>query len=393
MKKIAILVERDRAYGRGVCEGIAAAAPREGDWVLEFISVAMLERSSGLHGFSGVIARVPDARVAKRLAMSGLPVVDVFCAHEYPAFGFGSVDGDQMAIGRLAAEHFLSRRFTSFAYCGYEGLAYSDIRRDAFTGLARERGFGCTVFKTPRQALATFTATVTRKEHVGLGTDAKELARWLRGLPEKTAVFCCQDTRAWQVVAVCREAGIPVPDRLAVLGVDNDPLVCSFTAPTLSSIDNAAHRVGETAVAVLSRMMRSEAARRDPPRIRVKPGGLYPRSSTETYALSPKWVSDTLVFISRNVANNLTASDVAAFTGHSYTTVENAFKRLLGSTVQREIVRSRIEEAKRLLSRTALPVETVARRSGFMTPQYFCRIFKSSVGMTAENYRRRSSES
>ncbi|MBQ9430637.1 MAG: DNA-binding transcriptional regulator [Kiritimatiellae bacterium] len=393
MKRIAILVERDRAYGRGVCEGIAAAAPREDDWVLEFISAATLNQSAGLNGFSGVIARVADLRMARRLAASGLPVVDVFCTREYPALGFGSVDGDQAAIGKMAAEHFLSLRFSSFAYCGYEGHAYSDIRRDAFAGLLAGRGFGCSVFKTPRQALATFTATVTRQEHVGLGADAKALAIWLRGLPEKTAVFCCQDTRAWQVVAICREEGIPVPDRLAVLGVDNDPLVCSFTAPTLSSIDNAAHRVGETAVAVLSRMMRSASVRRDPPRIRVKPGGLYQRSSTEIYALNPKWVSDALVFITRNVSKNLTASDVTAFTRHSYTTVENAFKSLLGSTIQREIARSRIEEAKRLLSRTVLPVETVARRSGFMSPQYFCRTFKAAVGVTAEEFRRRSSKS
>ncbi|MBP5320500.1 MAG: DNA-binding transcriptional regulator [Kiritimatiellae bacterium] len=390
MKKIAVLVERDRAYGRGVCEGIAAAAPREDDWVLEFISGATLERTSGLKGFSGCIARVPDNRVAKRLSASGLPVVDVFCTREYPASGFGSVDGDQAAIGRMAAEHFLSLRFTSFAYCGYEGHAYSDIRRDAFAGLVGERGFGCSVFKTPAKALATFNATVTRKEYVGLGTDAKALAKWLRGLPDKTAVFCCQDTRAWQVVTLCREEGIPVPDRLAVLGVDNDPLVCSFIAPSISSIDNAAHRIGETAVAVLSRMMRSEEARKRPPRVRVKPGGLYPRSSTEVYALNPKWLSDALIFITRNVAKGLTASDVAAFTGNSYTTVETVFKRVLGSTVQQEIARSRIEEAKRLLTRTALPVETVARRSGFKSPQYFCRMFKAAVGSTAEAFRCRS---
>ena len=233
---------------------------------------------------------------------------------------------------------------------------------------------------------------MTRKEYVGLGTDAKALTKWLRGLPDKTAVFCCQDTRAWQVVTICREEGIPVPDRLAVLGVDNDPLVCSFITPSISSIDNAAHRVGETAVAVLSRMIRTEEARKNPPRVRVKPGGLYPRSSTEIYALNPKWISDALVFIARNIGKSLTASDVAAFTGKSYATVENAFKQILGSTVQQEIARSRIEEAKRLLSRTTLSVETVARRSGFMSPQYFCRTFKAAVGSTAEDFRQRSFE-
>ena len=383
--RVAVIVERDRAYGRELCCGIADAALHEDGWALEFVDADSLKRQKSLRGFDGAIARVVDDAMAQRLTASGLPVVDVFCNKRYPQFG--SVDGDQAAIGRKAAEHFLARRFTSFAYCGYEGYNYSDERRDAFAAMLKEHYFPCSVFKTPRRALAEYEAIVTRREDVSLGADARSLAQWLKGLPPRTAVFCCHDTRAYQVLCICRSENIAVPDSLAVLGVDNDPLVCSFMAPSISSIDNSGHRVGATAVAVLSQMMRSKAAREKPPSIRVKPGEVVQRRSTETYAFAQKWISDALVYISRNVDKRLTAEDVAAFAGKSLPTVEEGFRKALGRTVQQELIESRLAEAKRLLANTTLSVAEVVARSGFASAQYFCRVFKSDTGLTAESWR------
>ena len=383
--RVAVIVERDRAYGRELCCGIADAALREDGWTLEFLDADSLKRSKSLHGFDGVIARVADDAMAARLVASGLPVVDVFCNKRYPLLG--SADGDQTAIGRKAAEHFLARRFTSFAYCGYEGYNYSDERRDAFVALLKSQYFSCSVFKTPRRALAEYDASVTRREDVTLGADAHSLAQWLKGLPPHTAVFCCHDTRAYQVLCVCRSENIAVPDNLAVLGVDNDPLVCSFVTPSISSIDNSGHRVGAAAVAVLSRMMRSEAARKNPPAIRVKPGEVILRRSTETYAFAQKWISDALVYISRNVEKRLTTEDVAAFVGKSLPMVEEGFRKALGRTVQQELIESRLSAAKRLLANTELPVADIVARSGFASAQYFCRMFKADTGLTAERWR------
>ena len=386
-RRVAVIAERDRAYGRELCCGIAEAALREGGWALEFLDADLLMRPKALRGFDGVIARVVDDAMASRLEASGLPVVDVFCTKRHPRFG--SVDGDQSAIGLKAAEYFLSRRFASFAYCGYDGYGYSDERRSAFVAALKASLFGCNVFRTPRRALAEYGVSVTRKESVTLGADAQSLARWLRALPPRTALFCCHDMRAYQVLRICADEGIAVPDDLAVLGVDNDPLVCSFVTPSISSIDNKGFRVGSAAVAVLSRMMRSKAARLDPPAIRVKPGEVVQRRSTETYAFEERWISDVLVYISRNVERRLTAGDVVRFAGKSLPTVEEEFRRVLGRTVQQELVASRLFAAKQLLAETSLPVAEVAARSGFSSAQYFCRVFKADTGFSAEAWRER----
>ena len=383
--RVAVVAERDRAYGRELCCGIADAALREDGWALEFVDADLLKRPRALCGFDGVIARVVDDAMAQRLTASGLPVVDVFCNKRYPQFG--SVDGDQAAIGRKAAEHFLARRFTSFAYCGYEGYNYSDERRDAFAAILKEHYFPCSVFKTPRRALAEYDARVTRREDVSLGADAPNLAQWLKGLPPRTAVFCCHDLRAYQLLRICRNENIVVPDSLAVLGVDNDPLICSFVTPSISSIDNSGHDIGEAAVAVLSQMLRSKAARKNPPSIRVKPGEVVQRRSTETYVFEQKWLSDALVYISRNVERRLTAEDVSTFVGKSLPIVEKGFRKALGRTVQQELIASRLSAAKRLLANTTLPVSEVVARSGFASPQYFCRVFRADTGLTAESWR------
>lgn len=383
--RIAVIAERDRAYGRELCCGIAEAARHEERWSLSFVEADALKTQKALDVFDGVIARVADDAMAARLEASRLPVVDVFCTKRYS--NFGSVDGDQSEIGRKAAEYFLARRFTSFAYCGYEGYGYSDERRDAFAAALKSHFFGCSVFKTPQRALVEYGASVTRKEDVTLGADAQSLARWLKGLPPRTALFCCHDMRAYQVLRICKDEGIAVPDSLAVLGVDNDPLVCSFISPSISSIDNGGFRVGSAAVAALSRMMRSKAARKNPPAVRVKPGEVVQRQSTEAYAFEEKWMSDALVYISRNVEKRLTAEDVARFAGRSLPTVEDAFRRALGRTVQQELVASRLFAARRLLESTSLPVAEVAARSGFASAQYFCRMFKADTGLSAERWR------
>lgn len=321
IKRIAVICERDRAYGRGVCLGIAEAATYEKNWSLEFLDYPEQVNVTRLKGFDGVIARISNEQIAAELTKAKLPVVDIYTDIIRPEFG--SIDGDQPTIGRLAAEYFLKRRYKSFAY--------------------------------------------------------------------HTALFCCHDVRAWQVLALCRLEKIPVPQRLAVMGVDNDELVCSFTAPTLSSIDNSPFRIGKASVALLSRMFNSSEERKKPKHLIIKPRGVYERASTATFAVEIDWVSEMLDYISSHVADGIRVDDVIAFAKRSKATVEHALKSVTGQTVQHHILWTRLEMAKKLLVFSHKPVAEVARLSGFASPQYFCRFFKSKTGLTAEEFRNQES--
>lgn len=385
MKRIAVVCERDRAYSRAVALGIAEAAAEKTGWSLEFVDNLETAGLSALEPYDGVLARISTDRLAAAIERSGLPAVDIYT--DRIRKGFASVDSDQEAIGRLAAEYFLELRCKSFAFCGYDGIGYSDRRFAAFSERLHAAGFPCNRFAAPRKAVDEFGATIMKKESVGLGSDAPLLAEWLKSLPPRTAVFCCHDVRAWQAISLCRAAEIDVPRTLAILGVDNDELVCSFTSPAISSIDNSARSLGRTAVDILSRMLADPKVRRNPPHMKVPPRGVCPRQSTAMFAAEPGWMAEILDHAANNVAKGVRVEELVAMSGHSASAVERAAKAATGRTLSAHILWTRLETAKKLLLFSNTPVSEVARLSGFSSPQYFCRFFKSRTGQTAERFR------
>ena len=121
--------------------------------------------------------------------------------------------------------------------------------------------------------------------------------------------------------------------------------------------------------------------------MRVKPKGVTVRASTEVYPLDPPWLSDALVFIRRHVARRTTAADVFTYLGRSHTVVERAFREVLKTSVQKEIMRVRIDEARRLLATTSMPVAEIAVRAGFSRVQYLCNSFVTAVGCSPTEFR------
>lgn len=379
VKKVGILVERERAWGRLLCEGVAAYAQMCGDWSLRMLERDDLRHPDRLKSFDGFIARVADADIARRFAVLGRPVADLSCERQLAGVFVRGVEQDNLAIGQLAARHFIEHRFSHFAFCGYDGKRFSDERRDAFVRCLKLNRFGCETYLAPKAAVRDFDESVSRHEKLSAGADAPKLRTWLRRLPRPCAVFCANDLRSYQLLQACEACGLAVPEDIAILGVDNDSLICNFTTPTLSSIDPNAFELGRAAAECLDRKLARPEAASAPPR-RIVPKELVVRASSENYPLDPPWLSDALVFIRRNVVRHLTASDVYAHLKLSHTRVNAIFKEKLGTTVQREIRTAQLAEAQRLLRSTALPLAEIAKRSGFASPQYFCNVYTAAFG-------------
>lgn len=375
MRKIGILIERQRAFGRQLCTGIVHYSQTREDWQLTMLDMDDLTHASRLAGFDGFIIRVINDEIAKIFAKTGKPVVDVFeGVHAQP---FVKVIQDAEEVSRLAAEHFIQHRFTAFGFFGHEGVSYSDLRRDAFVERLRPHGYDCAIYHTPQAVIRNFEYAVMRKEMYSADAEMRSIASWIRKLPKPVAVFASHDLRAYQLIKACREIGVAVPSDIAVLGVDDDELLCNFTDPTISSIDPNAHGIGSKAAETLAVLMDGA---RCPPVVIVKPTRLVERKSTSTFPLNPPWLSDALVFICGNVRKHLSASDVYRHVGHSHTVVNDAFRKVLNTTVSKEISDSRLKEAHRLVSTTALPFSEVADLSGFASVQYFTRSFTAAYG-------------
>ena len=380
------MIERMRAHGRNICEGIAAYAQecRE-DWLLEFVDSPGANGRREHAGYDGAIARVMDDRTEARLRALKCPVVDVFCNKVRK--GIVGVVVNHTTIGKLAGRHFITRKFEHFGFCGYDGVRYSDERRDAFVRYVRHHHYTCDCYSPPPSLMMRFDDDVIRNERVSLGGDARQLKAWLRKLPKPCAVFCCQDLRAYQVIELCRQSGIRVPTEVAVLGVDNDTMLCSFVAPRISSVDPDAFAVGWKAAETLDRMLHGEKIRPKHEFVLVPPKDIVIRASSEVYSYDPPWLSDALVFIRKNIARSVNAADVFAHLGRPRKVVERAFKEVLGSSIQHEIMKGRVAEAKHLLLTTSLPVNRIGARCGFKSSQYFSRNFSALAGCPPKAYR------
>ena len=388
MKRIGIFVERQRAWGRQLCEGVASFAQERADWELTTLEREDLASQRLLATFDGFIARVYDETVAEAFCRAEKPVADVSCERTRPAPFFRGVLQNNRDIGILAARHFIEHRFVNFAFCGFDGKRFSDARRDAFVRCLRLNHFDCLLYRSPVRAAAELDRSIARRERLAASTDNARLQAWLAKLPRPVAVFCANDLRALHVLEACKSCGLKVPDDVAILGVDNDTLVCNFTSPTLSSIDPDARRLGYSAARMLNAMMERQPSNPSHRAFLSPTKGLVERESTEFVPLVPKWLSDALVFIGKNYSRGISASDVFKLSGRSATYVERIFRKHLSMSVHGYISKVRIDEAMRLLKTTDLMIKEIGERCGYSATPYFCRAFADHTGKTPSDIRR-----
>lgn len=385
MKNIGILIERERAFSRDLCSGIIHHAQECKDWSLTMLDFESSINPSIAGKFDGFIIRAINQKIVDTFAATKKPVIDLF--EKMTASPFVRVMQNPTKIGQMAARHFLQHHFTSFGFFGHEGAAYSDMRRDAFLECLRLHRKKCFVYKTPKSAMLNFESAVLLKEKYDAGDEKRSIVNFIKKIPKPIAVFCSHDLRAHQLITACRETGVNVPSEIAILGVDDDKMLCTFSSPSISSINPNAYGIGRKAAQTLSKMMNGEQVE---PIIRVNPGQIVTRASTEIFTLNPPWVSDALVFITKNVHRGISASDVYSHVNRSHTVVDQAFREALDSTVAKEIAGARLREAHRLVVSTDLPFSAVFKLSGFSSIQYFTRSFTAAYGKSPMKVREKA---
>lgn len=222
-------------------------------------------------------------------------------------------------------------------------------------------------------------------EQSGLGTEAA-IAGWLKKQPRPLALFACNDIRAQQVLNACREHGIKVPEELAVMGVDNDDVLCNLCEPPLSSIEPDTERLGYEAAALLDRMMKGKVAGDGPIR-QVPPLRILERASTDVVAIDDPITVRAVRFIRDHIGDGIAAKDVMTHVGRSRTDLEQRFQRWLKLSVRSEIMRRRMDRVCSLLQQTNLGLNEIASRAGFSTAAHLCRLFQQRLKQSPTEYR------
>lgn len=382
--KVALLIESSRTYGRGILRGIAKYAHSRGQW-----SCFTEERElhSGIPAWlgkwkgHGIISRIEDRKMAAALVKTGLPVVDVLGNARFP--GISTFDTDAGAVAKLAADFFLKAGFQHFGFCGYRKIPFSERREAAFCTCLAEKKKKVLVFASPLPRGSN--SHIQAIERHGLSME-QSIAGWLANQPRPLALFACNDVRAQQVLNACRESGIKVPEEVAVMGVDNDDILCNLCEPPLTSIEPNSEELGYRAATLLDHAMQGRQLSDE--LTLIPPNRIVERASTDIVAIEDAVTVQAVRYIRDHVANGIAVKDVLAHVNRSRTDMEQRFRRWLGCSMHSEILRLRLERVQGLLRLTDLSLDQIARRAGFATSAHICRLFQRYFHQTPTQFRK-----
>jgi len=384
-RKVALLYPASVPWIARCLDGIRRYAREQGGWHL-FSSPPTLrgaEESAltlgSMRGWKGdaIIAVSNNERELRNAKRMGIPVVNL--AGGLPrSFGVPRVMVNHFQAGRLAADHLLERGLRNLAFFGWQNLWYSDQRRAGFCERAADSG-----------VTATALLRASRSESKQSWTQRiAGLAKWLRGLPRPCGIFAVHDYRAQFVIEACQEAGLRIPDDIAVIGMDNDETICEHTVPSITSIYRNSERVGWEAAALLDRMMQGAP----PPRedLLLNSDGIAARQSTDMLYCADTVMQKALDYMRGNLKAQFNVTLIAEHVGVSKRTLEMRFRENLASSPHEYLTKLRVQRAEALMQMSQkITIDTIAVESGFGTTPTFYSAFRKATGKTPASFRRK----
>jgi LacI family transcriptional regulator len=305
-----------------------------------------------------------------------VPVVDLSVIRE--DVPLPRVVGDHRLVGCLAAEHFLERGFRHFAWFSTMDDAVSRLRLAGFRQTLASAGFTCENWIFQRHPLER------RNEWAG---KCAFLERRLKAMPKPAAVFAFHDADASNVLDACTDAALAVPEEVAILGTDNNELICESARVPLSSVNHDLEGVGYEGAALLHRLMQGG---RPPKRPRlIEPKGVTTRRSTDVLAINHQPARQALQSLRENYQKRTVIEDAVAASGLSRRNLERAFRQHVGRSLSEQLATLRLSRAKDFLLQTKLSATDIAAQVGFTTPQYFSNTFHKAFGVTPRRFRLR----
>ncbi len=377
LKLIGLLIDTRGSYVASVMQGIRRYADLAGDWQCitmeptpEVVPVLRKEPPDG------ILATFFEASLARSISKLGVPTVEV--SDWYPQSPFSRVNSDNEAVGRLAAEYFLDRGMRSLGFVGSSKLPWSQERYSSFATRLGQAGIQPMHFD-PSAHPSTGWGTVS------WASPSMALRTWVSQAPKPMGGFGANDQFACSVLNAAQVEGIHVPEEVAVLGVDNDVLMCGLARPPLSSIAVQDQRIGFEAAKLLDKFLAGEVNERRT--IRIPGAEVVTRQSSDIFAIADKDIAVAVRFIRENATKGIDVSDVLNCVPLPRRTLERRFQSTLGRGPKQEIDRVRIEFAQSLLRSTDLPIRNISRRAGFSSPVHLSRAFRASQTTTPRSYR------
>lgn len=380
---VVILVNRAVGYYRGLLYGIAQYLNLHSPWKTSSdlwrepfqTSFSKLSKLGYRWPPDGMIITVYDVKKIKSTIPPKVPAIVLPTKDRI--VNLPTVVADDTEIGMMAAEHLLSLGLNSFAYCGVDDFFWSRDRGKGFSERIAQAGFETRFYKKPQKI----------KAGDFWHCEQPILTEWLESLPKPIGLMACDDDRSQHVIEAAKVGGINVPDDIAVIGVDNDQLLCEISEPPISSVALNTRKAGYEAAELLSKFMNGtkKAAKQ---KIIVRPTHVEVRQSTNTLAIDDREIIKALRFIHQHANEIIQVNDVVNATSLSRRILERKFRNTLGRSILYEIKRNRMKQLSKMLAETNLSIRQIAQILGYPSEKHIARLFYETKGMSPLAYRK-----
>lgn len=381
--RILLLVETSHEFGRSLLRGVLEFSRRYGPFSVHVWPGDLNQTGHGIRELDaiGIIARISSPRMEQYLGRCGLPVVGISMSNEIlrpgrPCSSFMNICDAPGRIGRKGAEYFLENDFRNYAFIGDPFRSnWSYEREKSFVDAVTEAGYSPYVY------------SVSQRKRFDWKQENTSLLTWLRSLPKPVGLLAAMDARGRQVIDACLKAGIGVPEEVAVLGIDNDALICELCLPTLSSIRLNSWECGYQAAEAIYQMSRGKRELHSGESIEILPIDVVERRSTSFIHRNDPLIEKAVRFINLNAMSPILVRDVAKHLDVSRRTLELRFKKALGRTVLNEINQARCHRIQTFLSSTDLSIAEIAEYTGFSSDDNLRTFFVKMTGMRMKEFR------
>lgn len=358
-------------FSRGIISGIIAIAEAH-RWHLELLG---FDPKPGSSLFDADVIVFGSPRQRKLIAQYKRKI-KIGVMADFTAQGVACVDVDDYQVGVTAAQHLLERGLRSLTYMGQLEVAFS---------ANRYAGFRATVEAAELSCQPPFQREVYEP---GPRTGDGGMYAWLESLPKPIGILAGCDEWARRLNNACHTLGLRVPEDIAIVGVDNDEIVCSMTFPALSSVAVPWKRLGETVAVMIDKAMHGK--RLKPALTLIPPIGVVTRHSSDILAVDDQDVRAALEYIRANAHRPIQVPDILKAVPIYRERLHRLFHHVVGRTVMQEVRRLHVEQARRLLDATDLSIPEIARRSGFSNYRQMNATFRQELGITPGKYRRQA---
>ena len=384
MPQVMVLLEMSNKINRDRMQGILRYERLYGPWRLHIVEGKRFEqpfRDLESLGVNGILAGTTLTDLLEPVMSACVPTVlfdplGPYADKGNPLFRHSTMTCDSVSVGRLGAEYLLEQGFSHFAFVGdIWDSNWSLKRQDGFVCRLAESGAGCEVYRTPSDDARS-----------DWGIEQKDMAAWLAGLPKPVGVMASNDVRGRQVLDTCLMADISVPDQVAVLGVDNDELICSTTNPPMSSILRDTEGSGYYAAQMLDNLMRGRGKKKES--VQYGPLRVVGRQSTEKLQFTDRLAVKAVEFIRINSGIGMNVADVVKHLKVSRRLAELRFRQAVGHSIHDELQGARLAQVRRLLQETELSIAEITDQCGYESESYLGLVFRKHYRTTMRQCRK-----